>query len=68
MRAFLPWVLILLGPSALADLYSAQIAYEKGDFDRAFQDYRELAERVSRCAGQSRHYVCQGRGNAPERP
>ncbi len=44
MRALLPWVLILLCPPALADLFTAQSAYEKGDFDRAFRDYRELAE------------------------
>ena len=44
MRALLPWLLILLCQPALADLYTAQVAYEKGDFDRAFKDYRELAE------------------------
>jgi TonB family protein len=31
-------------PAAWADLYSAQAAYTRGDFARAFQDFRELAE------------------------
>jgi hypothetical protein len=44
LRALLPLVLILLCPPALADLFTAQAAYEKGDFDRAFKDFHELAE------------------------
>lgn len=35
---------LLSSMSARADLYSAQKAYEKGDFAAAFQQYKELAE------------------------
>lgn len=44
MRALLPWVLIVLFPPALADLFTAQLAYQQADFARAFADYRDLAE------------------------
>lgn len=44
MRALLPWVLIVVCPPALADLSSAQLAYQQGDFARALADYRDLAE------------------------
>ena len=37
-------VAVLAAPAALADLYSAQAAYSRGDFPRALQDFRELAE------------------------
>jgi hypothetical protein len=35
---------LLLSPAAWADLFTAQLAYDKGDYQRAFHDYRELAE------------------------
>jgi TPR repeat protein len=40
------WLLVLLFwvRTACADLMSAQAAYQKGDFPKAFQDFRELAE------------------------
>jgi TPR repeat protein len=40
------WLLVLLlwVRPACADLMSAQAAYQKGDFPKAFQDFRELAE------------------------
>jgi uncharacterized protein len=44
MRPFMLVVALLLCPPALADLVTAQIAYQKGDYERAFHDYRELAE------------------------
>jgi len=44
MRALFPWVLIVLCPPALADLYTAHLAYQQGDFVRAFADFRDLAE------------------------
>jgi TonB family protein len=50
MRMFSWGRLILVGiaglaaPDARADLYSAQAAYSRGDFPRAFQDFRGLAE------------------------
>jgi len=31
-------------PPAYADLFTAQLAYQKGDYERAYKDYRELAE------------------------
>jgi hypothetical protein len=37
-------VALLLCPAARADLFTAQLAYGKGDYERAFKDYRELAE------------------------
>lgn len=37
-------VTALLCPRAQADLFTAQVAYHKGDYERAFKDYRELAE------------------------
>ncbi|MBV8145105.1 MAG: SEL1-like repeat protein [Gammaproteobacteria bacterium] len=44
-RVLLPPVLaLLLSPAALADLFTAQLAYDKGEYERAFHDYRELAE------------------------
>lgn len=36
-------VLVLVSPS-WADFESAQAAYEQGDFERAFEDFRSLAE------------------------
>jgi len=44
MRASLLVVGLLSCPPALADLFTAQLAYQKGDYERAFHDYRELAE------------------------
>lgn len=35
---------LLLCRPARADLFTAQLAYSKGDYERAFHDYRELAE------------------------
>lgn len=49
MRAWFLWLVALLCYSARADLFTAHLAYEKGDYERAFKDYRELAE-----LGQSR--------------
>lgn len=37
-------VLLLSATSARADLYSAGVAYKKGDFAAAFQQFKELAE------------------------
>ena len=44
MRASMLVVALLLCPAARADLFTAQLAYGKGDYERAFKDYRELAE------------------------
>ena len=44
MRAALLVGLLVLCPSAYADIFTAQLAYEKGDYERAFKDYRDLAE------------------------
>ena len=44
MRALLVLVAALLCAPARADLFTAQLAYHKGDYERAFKDYRELAE------------------------
>jgi len=44
MRALLLWVAVLLCAQARADLFTAQLAYQKADYERAFKDYRELAE------------------------
>lgn len=44
MRALLLLVVALSCTPARADLYTAQLAYHKGDYERAFKDYRELAE------------------------
>jgi TPR repeat protein len=38
------FVLVLATFPARADLYSAQVAYKKGDFATAFQQFKELAE------------------------
>jgi TonB family protein len=44
MRAsWMLWAALLCG-TAHADLFTAQTAYRNGDYDRAFKDYRELAE------------------------
>src|SRR5947207_1063563 len=44
MRALVLLVAALLCAPARADLFTAQLAYQKGDYERAFKDYRELAE------------------------
>jgi TonB family protein len=44
MRALLLLVAVLLCAPARADLVTAQLAYHKADYERAFKDYRELAE------------------------
>jgi len=44
MRALLVLVAVLLCAPARADLFTAQLAYQKTDYERAFRDYRELAE------------------------
>ncbi len=44
MRASLMLLAALLCDTAHADLFTAQTAYRNGDYDRAFKDYRELAE------------------------
>ncbi len=44
MRAWILYVAALASSPALADLFTAQTAYGKGDYERAFKDYRELAE------------------------
>ena len=44
MRALLVLVAALLCAPARADLFTAQLAYQKADYERAFKDYRELAE------------------------
>src|ERR1700719_987654 len=44
MRALLLLVAVLLCAAARADLFTAQLAYQKADYERAFKDYRELAE------------------------
>ena len=44
MRAWLLWVTALVCAMAHADLFTAQTAYQRGDFGRAFKDYLELAE------------------------
>lgn len=44
MRASLMLGAALLCGTAQADLFTAQTAYRKGDYERAFKDYRELAE------------------------
>jgi TonB family protein len=43
MRGLLLITLVLCGP-AQADLFTAQLALQKGDYERAYKDYRELAE------------------------
>jgi TPR repeat protein len=49
-----PWLLLTatlaLCPAAHADLCTAQLAYSKGDYERALKDYRELAELGQRVA------------------
>ena len=44
MRALLVLVAVLLCGPARADLFTAQLAYQKADYEGAFKDYRELAE------------------------
>src|SRR5262249_30692311 len=44
MRAWMLLAACLFSQSALADLFTAQNAYQKGDYERAFNDYRVLAE------------------------
>ena len=44
MRVWLLLAASLFSQAALADLFTAQLAYHKGDYARAFKDYRELAE------------------------
>jgi TonB family protein len=44
MRALLLLVAALVCAPARADLFTAQLAYHKADYDRAFREYRELAE------------------------
>src|ERR1700676_3084401 len=48
IRSLLIWAaglaLLLPATPALADLYSANAAYQKNDFPTAFQQFRELAE------------------------
>lgn len=44
MRAWLLLCAVLLCPAARADLFTADFAYQKGDYERAAKDYRELAE------------------------
>lgn len=44
MRVLLMLAACLFCQPALADLFTAQLAYHKGDYARAFKDYRELAE------------------------
>src|SRR5581483_699823 len=48
MQAMSLRILVLLALTASgvsrADLLSAQLAYSKGDYEKAFQDYRDLAE------------------------
>jgi len=44
MRALLLLVAALLCAPARADLFTAQLAYRRADYERAFKDYRELAE------------------------
>jgi hypothetical protein len=44
MRAWLLWVTALVCAMAHADLFTAQTAYQRGDFERAFKDYLGLAE------------------------
>ena len=45
-RWFAPFaaILVLASVPAWADLYSAGVAYQKGDFASAFQQFKELAE------------------------
>jgi hypothetical protein len=43
-RPLLLALCVLTCPPAAADLVTAQNAYQKGDFERAVHDYRELAE------------------------
>jgi hypothetical protein len=40
MRALLLLVAVLLCAPARADLVTAQLAYQKADYERAFKDYR----------------------------
>lgn len=35
---------LALIPTARADLFTAQLAYQKGDYEHAYRDYRDLAE------------------------
>ncbi|HEY0766973.1 MAG TPA: hypothetical protein VGD47_03360 [Steroidobacteraceae bacterium] len=44
MRALILLLAALLCGPAWADLFTAQLAYHKADYERAFKDYRELAE------------------------
>lgn len=44
MRAALLLAAVLWCPPAQADLFTAQLAYHKGDYEHAFKDYRDLAE------------------------
>jgi len=44
MRVLPILIAALLCSPARADLFTAQLAYQKGDYARAFKDYRELAE------------------------
>jgi len=44
MRTLPLFVAALLCVPARADLFTAQLAYQKADYERAFKDYRELAE------------------------
>jgi TPR repeat protein len=44
MRVWFLWAACLFSEVAFADLFTAQLAYKNGDYERAFKDYRELAE------------------------
>ncbi len=44
MRGWLLLAAMLICPAAVADLFTANLAYQKGDYERAAHDYRELAE------------------------
>jgi TPR repeat protein len=44
MRVCLLLAACFFSHAAVADLFTAQNAYHKGDYERAFRDYRELAE------------------------
>jgi TPR repeat protein len=43
-RALIAFLLVLTVNPARADFYTAQVAYKKGDFAAAFNQFKEMAE------------------------
>ena len=70
LRAWLPRILLGLVFTICVDvhasMFTAQLAYSKGDYDKAFKDYRDLAE-LGQPTAQFNLAVMYNNGKAPVR-